>query len=230
MKTIYLLPQLSIEDSMLCVAGSPVPLRQGDIDGACGPYSLLMTLIIKKVISNEDVLDLGSYDGRTRFGMFFDRLKLFGSMFREGSNYEEMEWLAECFKNHPDGKVSTKVYPSLSLRGNLKQIAEELDSGNPVIVGLQWKKDKGHWAVAIGYEMVGKTITKIFTLDPGHQYIPNTYWNAVISAFDDNDVVKNNGQYSCDYLVVGSDRIVNCKVSELIAVKVKYRESLTVLS
>lgn len=222
MKTIYLLPQLSIEDSMLCVAGSPVPLRQGDIDGACGPYSLLMTLIIKEVISQADVVDLGSYDGRTRFGMFFDRLKLFGPLFREGSRYNEMEWLAECFKNHPKGKVSTEAYTSLNLRENLKQIAEELNSGNPIIVGLQWNGGGGHWAVAVGYEVVDEVITKIFTLDPGYQYIPNTYWNAVISAFEDNDVVKNNGQYSCDYLVLGSDRIVKCKISELIAVKVKY--------
>lgn len=222
MKTIYLLPQLTIENSMLCVGESVVPLRQGDIDGACGPYSLLMALIIKEVISHEDVVELGSYDGRTRFGMFFDKLKLFGPMFREGSTYGEMEWLAKCFKNHPKGKVSTEAYTSLNLRENLKQIAEELNSDNPVIVGLQWNGGGGHWAVAIGYEKVDETITKIFTLDPGYQYIPNTYWNAVISAFDDNDVVKNNGQYSCDYLVVGSDRIVKCKVSELIAVKVNY--------
>lgn len=220
MRSIVLLNQLTLKDSNLYVGDSPIHLRQGDIDGACGPYSLLMALLIKKVINREDVTELGSYDARTRLGIFLEKLKSFGPLFREGSNHHEMEWLAKCFKNHQKGKVSTTAYTSLNLRENLKQISEELNDGNAVIIGLEWAGGGAHWAVAVGYEVVDDFITKIFTLDPGYQYTPNSYWNAMISAVDDNDYVSNKGKFSCNYLVVGSEINHLCKVTELISLKV----------
>lgn len=72
MRTISVLPQLQLIEKGVFIGNEEnlVALRQGDVDGACGPYSLLMALITQNVLSREEVTDLNIQDGRTRLGKF----------------------------------------------------------------------------------------------------------------------------------------------------------------
>lgn len=75
-----------------------IHLRQGEIDGACGPYCAVMTLITLGVMSREQALSLDTFDGRTRLGRFRDNLMAFGALVTERTDDFDESWLVELFK------------------------------------------------------------------------------------------------------------------------------------
>ncbi|KVX03036.1 hypothetical protein [Shewanella frigidimarina] len=222
MRIVNVLPQLQLSEEGVFVGNENnlISLRQGDVDGACGPYSLLMALITQNVLSREEVTDLSEQDGRTRLGKFWNNLYAFDTMVRDGTFDHDLSWLSETFKNHPNGKVFAKDLESSNTRGKVTEIAEAIDNGDPVIVGLDWQGGGAHWAVAVGYEAFDEQVTKIMLLDPGFSAPNISYWNAVLSVAKDDGELQEAGRLSCLHWAQGRSASTKCKLSECLQITV----------
>ena len=73
----------------LNIIGKSVHLRQGDLDGACTVYSLMMGLIAAGIVSRKDICDLDiidKIDGRKGFGRLIREF-----FYKESKNADEPE-------------------------------------------------------------------------------------------------------------------------------------------
>lgn len=58
----------------LCnVHGDKVHLRQGDMDGACGPYCLVMAMLVRGQLRRRQAKGLERVDSRSRYGRLMKR-------------------------------------------------------------------------------------------------------------------------------------------------------------
>jgi len=190
-----------------------VHLRQGDMDGACGPYALMMSLIINGVIDRNEAIHIGDVDGRTRLGKFRDNLLLFGSLCHKGTFAGDLEWLGDCFKN----KVTVDPYEGLSTKQLSATIKEYTDKDISVILGLHWQGGGGHWVVVVGYEQVGEQLTKLLVLDPGYPPSKINMWNAVIDLFDAEGYAINKSKFSGLHWTETSSKFM--KIDDCVAIR-----------
>lgn len=192
-----------------------VHLMQGDADGACGPYSLLMCLIINGVISRSDAVLLHDADGRTRLGRFRDNLLAFGSLVKDGTTADELNWLSEGFKK--DLSVEYLWHNSTKQRVDL--IAEALDQNNPVIIRVNWQGGGAHWMVAVGYERdSNRILRKLLTLDPGSPRSNQCPWNGVVELFDAYGFTVNAGNKPSSYWAYGDKEACGMLLDEAIVI------------
>lgn len=191
---IKTISRLSISDFWEGEKIQEVFLKQGDLDGACGPYSLMMALILSGAINRTraEQLWLGKVDGRTTFAKFIKDLDV---LFSNGISDEK---LLELF-THIQKLINTKNINNLALvnidnkskngqpknTSFLHAVKDHIDEfDRPVIVGLQWNSNDAHFAVAIGYQLkvdaYGEKLAHILTLDPGSDIGKISAWNGVL--------------------------------------------------
>ena len=168
----------------------PVHIRQGDIDGACSVYALMMNLLILNTIKRTQLEDLydkikKSPEVENLFKEFFGK----HGLIRNGFYFHDVCKLV----NKTFGKViEAKVYENEkeNYPFNIIDITKEaINSDYPIMLGIDFKGGGGHAVLAIGYESDDGGLFNIFCLDPGYDYNPTSYWNMVISL----DI--NKGQY-----------------------------------
>lgn len=192
-----------------------VHLMQGDADGACGPYSLLMCLMINGVISREQATELHNADGRTLAGRFRDNLLAFGSLVKDGTTTFDLDWLSDGFKKD----IFVETLYDTSTRKRADQIVEALENNNPVIVGTNWKGGGGHWMVAIGYETDSNGfVRKILMLDPGASRSNQCPWNGVIELFDADGYSVNSGSKPSSYWAFNEPEPVDMLMSGAVVI------------
>lgn len=140
-----------------------IHLSQGSIDGACGPYCIMMALLICGLIDRDDLVCLRSIDGRTNPGKLVNLLQEYQGLFRNGTNTVDLKKMLIAsyskklvvFDPEDDGLES-------DIR---KFVKKHLDNNHPVILWLKYPKSKGHWVVAIGYEYMEPLTSKLNTKD-----------------------------------------------------------------
>lgn len=203
MNTIHIVDGLLLTTSGELKSSGPgkpgqVFLRQGDLDGACAIYSMMMCLILRKKITynklkgkqkgsgftglrrlQKEFLD-GKY-GLYRDGFFFDRLS---------------ELLQHVFSKY----VTSQAYSTISRTDAISKqelheiLLEELKAGRCVEIGFTRKGNStGHAVVAIGYQEFPKSI-RLFCLDPGYSLHEQSYWNTIIDI--NTDYYNQNTKYS----------------------------------
>ena len=64
--------------------------RQGDLDGACGAYSIVMTLLINGVLESEEITDW-QYDGRYAEAKLAKAIAYENGLYKEGLTIEGCE-------------------------------------------------------------------------------------------------------------------------------------------
>lgn len=188
-----------------------VHLRQGELDGACAIYSLMMYLIIIRVFTYQQVKD-GHLDKRKSKGRIFrEFFENQDGLIRDGLNFAKdiqdgLRFAAKSLVNcvHIDSREET-----------LKTLVECVNNNSPLMVGVDYNKHSGHALLAIGYEMIHEKVTKIYCLDPGCSIDTTSYWNAIIRIDD-----YMNAKYRDSYIT--SDGIVN-KVLVSDALKIEKR-------
>jgi hypothetical protein len=186
MNSIKIINQLNIQSGNLVANNESVFLKQGRVDGECGPYCLFMTLIILGVIDYNDATNLWWTKRSNRFGKMLAKMQEHDTLFQNGTDLNQLEdLLASSFKNKLEINVSEQKGRAL-----IHFAIEQLKQNRPTVIGINGV-DLAHWLLAIGYEENSeREICKIFFLDPSG--IDNTnYWNAAID-------VKNtfHGHYS----------------------------------
>ena len=182
MKTYNVIDQLDLrEDGLMCRKPSgkswqKAHYKQGDLDGACGAYSVAMVLNILGVFEAEDIYsDSDSADNRFADRRLIKALNEFG-LFRDGLTSEQ---ITEVLTKHFSKMVSAESFSKKE--HDLKDIiVAELEDNNPVILRLAYNKNEGHWLVVVDYEQIGEKVTSLLTLDPGNDSSPLAKWNGIL--------------------------------------------------
>ena len=177
-----------------------IHLRQGEMDGACGPYCVAMALITLGVMTRDEATLLHQYDGRSRLGRFRDTMLSFGALISSGTTDFEVGWLVECFSRA--GVIAEPFEISARRKTTVKKIAESIDNGRVPIVMVEWDGGEAHWVLVIGYQGHETSdgelqITHLLCLDPSNESPKVSLWNAVIEVFTEDGETVNDGRYYC---------------------------------
>ena len=153
--------------------------QQGDLDGACSIYSLVMAMLCQKMITEEDIQILKSPDRRTPKGKFLYEQGLV----HDGYNYTA---LAREINEQPFEIIATHKRPRSN--ANRIELIEQFISQNiPVIISTDFNGGT-HALLAIGIETnEHDIITKIFCFDPGSSAPKVSQWNCFIDVSKEGD-------------------------------------------
>lgn len=190
MKQINIIDKVRITERGLMLSNSqqPVHLRQGEMDGACAVYSMMMCLIMEQIIKRNLITDTptnlkrNTSDGRlVRFFLEKQGMVIGGYFLNELQRD-----LQTAFKR----KVDT--YRSHADQSNIiEEIIDWLDDNHPVEIAFSRKRGaSGHALVAIGYQRNEKKTT-FFCLDPGFPMDECQLWNNVLE-IDTTSTAKYN--------------------------------------
>ncbi len=190
MSQIYIINKIKLSDKGLIISGSQqlAHLRQGELDGACAVYSMMMCLIIEKIIKRSLITDVptnlkrNTSDGRL-VNYFLEKQ----GMVIDG-------YILENLKADLQSAFKRKVEPYYN-NGEETELVEDiirfLNDNHPVELGLSYERKKyGHAIVAIGYKKHEHIIT-LYCLDPGYPIEPCQIWNNVLE-IDTNSSAKFN--------------------------------------
>lgn len=195
MFTIKFIKNLVFDGDKLCAIGrsgypTKVFLRQGNLDGACAVYSLMMLLIFHERINREDLYD----EIYHRKPEYLRRLKnqflcSIRGHYMGGYSFEEIG--SELMKSF-EGDIPVKVYDENEKKFHMR-IKQQLDARMPVQIGYSKPNENyGHSVVAIGYTICGD-ILRLFCLDPAYNLPFFSLWNNVI------DIHMNESGERFDY-------------------------------
>ncbi|EKT4456798.1 hypothetical protein ACF8Q9_13385 [Pseudomonas sp. TYF_15] len=227
MNQMFVSPWLSVSPSGPVTCAHPhahdyVHLRQGEMDGACGPYCVVMTLIALGVMSRDQARSLDSFDGRTRLGRFRENLMAFGALATEGTDGFDVSWLVDVFKHV--GVVTTVLDVAPRRKTTIRNIADAVDNRKIPIVGVEWYCGQaGHWLLVIGYQGYKANdddelqITHLLCLDPTSEAPRVSLWNAVIEVFTEEGEAVNDGRYYCRHWGP-NDAPTACRIDQSIVV------------
>ena len=153
-----------------------VHLRQGELDGACAVYSMMMCLIIEKIISRRIIknppkeLKRSTSEGRL-VRSFLEKQGMV-------VNGYELEKLHEDLQSAFRSKVDSIYFNSNT--NIIEEIKKCLEDNHPVEVAFNYMRGKsGHAVVAIGYQDDNNK-TLLYCLDPAYPMDECQMWNNVL--------------------------------------------------
>jgi hypothetical protein len=203
--------------ALLTDNAEPVHLRQGDLDGACGPYAFVMAMIAMGLVSREEAMNtLHSADRRTRFGRFAEILRGFGPLVGAGTSMVDVSLMAETYRTsglkaeiiEKNSKITSKV-------------ADAIDHGGMAIIGVSWSRSEGHWLLAVGHQgrrmdsSMSWQLTHLLCLDPMQNAPKASLWNSVVYLRDPLGDPVRDGKYSAEHW--GMDGALSkCRLDEAI--------------
>lgn len=190
-----------------------VHLRQGELDGACAIYSLMMYLIILRIFTYKQVIDGNNINRSTSKGRIIRNfLEKQNGLIRKGLYFADD--IKEGLQYAAKKIVRCDYIPSR--QETIKTLKECIDNDKPLMIGIDYNKVDGHALLAIGYETRNNKITKILCLDPGCDIDSTSMWNAIITLDE-----YGNTKYRDSYL--RSDGIIN-KVTLADAIKIEKKK------
>lgn len=150
--------------------------KQGDLDGACGAYSISMVLNMLGVFEADDLYSDKEYDRRTAEWKLIKALNDNG-LYRDGLTSCTIKTiLTENYSKYVDVQCINKDYDIIDT------VKKWIDSNIPVILGISYDSKRGHWIVAVGYALDDDCeLTDILTLDPGNDSPKYSLWNGILN-------------------------------------------------
>ncbi len=135
-------------------------LTQGDLDGACGPYALMMALLTCGAITRKDAVHLwlGDIEKGTKVDKVITRL---GTLLRYGTTADQVIKLFTSIKEYSElkglacnAKLQNLKISETKNRGKslFKTVKTSIDAVFPIILKLEWGVTDAQWVVAIGYQ------------------------------------------------------------------------------
>lgn len=174
--------------------------KQGDLDGSCTIYCLMMMLIFHKLLDWDDLIE----SERAKDCEFVSRIQNefllgFKGICTGGHRLQEISERAnKCF-----GSKTCEAYTTVPGTPNTvnreflhRLIRVNLDCRQPVMLGYSRQTEVGHALVAVAYRREAKNRLRLFCLDPSHGMPFMHLWNAVIDidylSSDDEDYTDTN--------------------------------------
>ena len=198
--------------------------KQGDLDGSCTIYSLMMMLIFHQKLDWEDLID----GERAKDFEFVSRIQhefLHGlnGLCTSGYKLREIsDRVNKCFGSKICETYTTEPdTPNTVSRSILQEmIRMYLDDRQPVMIGYSKPSGPGHALVAVAYRREAWNRLRLFCLDPSHGVPFMHPWNTVIDldfrSTDDDDFTDTNywtEKKVCvnDFLVIVDDLPAECE-------------------
>ena len=158
--------------------------EQGDLDGSCSIYSLLMMLIFHKKLDWGD-LTKSEAAKKNKFvdSIQHEFLYTFKGICVGGHVMKDIsDKLNLCFGRNLSEVFTTREDASdrVSRRVLHEKIRAQLDNRKPVLLGFRRTSGTGHSVVAIGYRREAWHRLRLFCLDPSHRLPFMQLWNTVI--------------------------------------------------
>ena len=151
-------------------------LRQGELDGACAVYSMMMCLVIEKIIKRNIITNVPeSLRRNTSDGRLINHFLEKQGMVIKGY---ELKILKDELQSAFRKKVAPCYY-SADEYDLTAVIKEAIDSNKPAEIGFSRKRQSGHAVVIIGYKEE-KDKTSFYCLDPGYPMEECQIWNNVL--------------------------------------------------
>lgn len=196
-----------------------VHLRQGDLDGACGPYCLISALIATGQLSRDEALNMHAWKKESAEGKFRDAIAKFGTLACNGTTRSQLAKLAR--------NIKFKKLTTTTLTGKkseiFKGITNAIANHHLAIVGVRWSKYSGHWLLAVGFqstEIADNTqLTHLLCLDPAEENPRSSLWNAVVEAFDSHGRSVNKGKLTSNHWNAAG-QFSKCHIDEAIILKI----------
>lgn len=191
-----------------------VHLQQGDMDGACAVYSMMMNLIVLKVFTRNQVTNLNtSFKGNTSKGRLFKEFFVTQGLCRGGFYFSEIkEKLSHSFAKEVMSSARQYMISQSAQASYVEELKKGIDDNLPLVTAITFKGG-AHAILAIGYEEEEGVIRKIFCLDPGHAISQTALWNSVII------LNEGKGMYCHQYITDKDDE--NVFVSETLKIERK---------
>lgn len=174
--------------------------KQGDLDGSCTIYSLMMMLIFHQKLDWEDLID----GERAKDFEFVSRIQhefLHGlnGLCTNGYKLREISERAnQCFGSKMCEAYTTELgTPNTVSRSALQEmIRMYLDDRQPVMIGYSKPSGPGHALVAVAYRREAWNRLRLFCLDPSHGVPFMHPWNTIIDldyrSSDNDDFTDTN--------------------------------------
>ena len=179
MNQINIIDKIQLTDKGLVVRGTKqeAHLRQGQLDGACAVYSMMMCLIIERIIKRNLVTDVPSRLKRnTADGRLVSYFLEKQGMVIDGYWLNELcDDLQKAFKK----KVIPHYYGKNNDVDLIDEIINNLELNHPVEISFRRKGTFGHALVAVGYKVEGSSVT-LYCLDPGYILEEGQIWNNIL--------------------------------------------------
>lgn len=194
-----------------------VHMRQGDADGACGPYALMMALITLGALERDAITDMSSSHGNSRVGKFRNALLDHGALISGGTNTFDLIGLADHFC----GLGVTAGRTTGNKKTLVQCIQKNIADYEIPLVCVSWSKREGHWLMVVGHQGFYDEDddhyqpTHLLCLDPLSEAPKASLWNAVIEFGDINGGALRGGTFSCDHWGL-SGQITQCKLDEVL--------------
>jgi hypothetical protein len=190
----------------------PVHLRQGDVDGACGPYALMMALLLFGLADAQALKPMAGVDRRTRLSKFFKALREEDAetLFKAGTDIDQLE--AVLTKSYAK-KIETRRWDGEGTESR-EFVLESLRRGAPTLLRIAFEEG-AHWLLIVGaeYEVTvddagaeREEALSLLALDSSGPTTNAAPWNAWVDWFG-----EAGGRWPCRY--------VNCGMSSFRAVQ-----------
>ena len=181
--------------------------RQGDLDGACAIYSLVMAMLCKGLLAEDDTKVYNRPNRRTDKGKFLYHFFNEKGMIRDGYTYTA---LAKEINESPFGIKAIRKNPRTNV-GRIELISDYIYDNIPVIISVVFE-DGAHALLAVGIEVDSdETITKILCLDPGYPSPKYSSWNCFIDVSKEN---KSDYPFYC----VNEDKNYKVSLDEMLII------------
>ncbi len=192
----------------------PIHLQQGEMDGACAVYSMMMNLLVLKVLTRNQVVNLNTtFKGNTAKGRLFKEFFVTEGLCRDGFYFSEIkEKLSHSFAKEVTSSVRQYVVSQSDQSSYVEELKAAIDDNTPLVTAISFRSG-AHAILAIGYEEQNGVVNKIFCLDPGYAISPTSLWNGVI--------ILNEGKGKYSHLYITDKDNDNIIVSESLKIKKK---------
>lgn len=150
-------------------------LKQGSLDGACGPYCVFMAMLGYGLIRRSEINWSTSVDRRTRLGKLMSAIDQHGQFFRDGTDINDLKAIIDG----SFGNLLT-LQPLTSTGSRLDQaIIDEVEAGHFVCLWMRGRA-LSHWVLVVGLEARDEQPRALLALDPDGREPSLACWNAVI--------------------------------------------------
>lgn len=184
--------------------------KQGDIDGACAVYSVMMCLLRLGYVSKEDLEVYNIADRRQRKGRLLYELLENNGLIKNGFGFIELKKIVERLTC---GEISVTRKAPRNQDNIVQLITDLIDDNITPVISVQWKTGGAHAMLAIGYEADEEgVITKVLCLDPGADTPEVSSWNCYLE-------VRTAGlEYPVQHVAI-KQGTSKCKLGDLLIFK-----------
>lgn len=152
-----------------------VHYQQGELDGACAVYSVVMNLLILSMIKEEDICLYNPIDKRKRTGKILAHLLENNGLVRDGYYFKTLAKKLRDYSN-----IDAKHKRRIGIEETISFIHSNIYKDTPIIFSVSGT-DWAHAILVIGIEYNDKNIpSKFLCLDPSAPSPIYAHWNCIV--------------------------------------------------